>query len=333
MHPTRTRLRSHHASSAPGKGAGRNNKDGENRMGYAKAAAQSGLAMALWAAAGLAFGADVSGKLLATGGVSQIEGAGGGGLTPWALITGYGTRDQLGGNVHATAVRTQDFQLNSAGVAVSIFDRLELSAAKQEFKGSLTPLAPLTFKIKQDIVGAKLRLAGDAVYAQDEWLPQIALGVQVKNNQGIQGLEALGITQVTQLGAKKDSGTDIYLSATKLLLSQSLLYNLTLRSTRANQLGILGYGGDQKNRNQIMAEGSLAYLLNRKTVLGVEYRMKPRNLPTDIEKDAADVFIAYFPSRNVSVTAAYVSLGSVISPVTKNTTRQQGAYLSVQAGF
>ena len=33
------------------------------------------------------------GKLTATGGVSQLEGAGGGGLTPWALITGYGTRD------------------------------------------------------------------------------------------------------------------------------------------------------------------------------------------------------------------------------------------------
>jgi len=36
-------------------------------------------------------------RLLATGGVSQIEGAGGGGLTPWALITGYGTDAQIGG--------------------------------------------------------------------------------------------------------------------------------------------------------------------------------------------------------------------------------------------
>ena len=31
-------------------------------------------------------------RLLATGGVSQVEGAGGGGLVPWALIAGYGTR-------------------------------------------------------------------------------------------------------------------------------------------------------------------------------------------------------------------------------------------------
>lgn len=33
------------------------------------------------------------GRLLLTGGVSTIEGAGGGGLVPWALIGGYGTRD------------------------------------------------------------------------------------------------------------------------------------------------------------------------------------------------------------------------------------------------
>lgn len=37
------------------------------------------------------------GKLTATCGVSQIEGAGGGGLMLWAfLITGYGSRDSYG---------------------------------------------------------------------------------------------------------------------------------------------------------------------------------------------------------------------------------------------
>ena len=40
-----------------------------------------------------------AGKLLATGGVSQVEGAGGGGLANWASIGGYGYRtkpDNLG---------------------------------------------------------------------------------------------------------------------------------------------------------------------------------------------------------------------------------------------
>ncbi len=51
------------------------------------------------------------GKLLATGGVSAVEGAGGGGLAGWALITGYGTRDGIGANVHDTFVGLPDYQL------------------------------------------------------------------------------------------------------------------------------------------------------------------------------------------------------------------------------
>ena len=38
-------------------------------------------------------------RLLATGGVMQIEGSAGGGLTPWALIAGYGTREENGASV------------------------------------------------------------------------------------------------------------------------------------------------------------------------------------------------------------------------------------------
>lgn len=74
-----------------------------------------------------------SAKLLATGGVSQVEGAGGGGLAPWALITGYGTRDAIGANVHYTYANLPDFTLHSGGVAVGFFDRVEVSYARQWF--------------------------------------------------------------------------------------------------------------------------------------------------------------------------------------------------------
>lgn len=268
------------------------------------------------------------GKLSATGGVSQVEGAGGGGLTPWALITGYGTRDSYGGNLHYTAIGTQDYSLGSHGVALGIADRLELSLTQQEFKGQLAPLDRL--KIKQDIFGIKLKLAGDAVYDQDSAMPQIAVGLMYKRNNGIGGLGALGVTNVKQLGAKDDHGIDYYVSATKILLDQSLLLNGTVRATKANQMGLLGFGGDQGNRYQPMLEVSAAYLLNRKLVAGVEYRMKPRNLSVDKEKDYYDAFIAWFPSKNLSVTAAYAVLGDI---TVFNPTRQKGWYLSVQAGF
>jgi hypothetical protein len=268
------------------------------------------------------------GKLTATGGVSQVEGAGGGGLTPWALIAGYGSRDSWGANAHYTRVATQDYSLDSYGVAVGLFDRVELSLATQDFRGSLAPLNEL--RIKQDIVGLKVKLVGDAVYDQDLMLPQIAVGVMAKRNKGVGGLGALGVTKVTQLGAKDESGVDYYVAATKLLLEQSLLLNATVRATKANQMGLLGFGGDKGDSYQAKLEVSVAYMLSRKLVAGLEYRMKPRNLGVDNEKAYYDAFVAWFPSKNLSVTAAYAVLGdiTVFNPV-----RQRGAYLSVQTGF
>jgi len=269
-----------------------------------------------------------SAKLLATGGVSQLEGAGGGGITPWALITSYGTRDSWGANAHYTHVKTQDYSLGTYGVAVGIADRVEFSLARQDFKGDLAPLDQL--QIKQDILGVKLRVAGDAVYEQDSLLPQIAVGVMYKKNKGIGGLGALGVTNVTQLGAKDDSGYDVYVSATKIVLEYSLLLNGTLRSTRANQMGILGFGGDQHSGRKLMPEVSAAYLLTRKLALGAEYRRKPHNLGVDREKAYSDVFIAWFPTKHFSLTAAYAQLGDI---TIFNPKKQKGLYLSAQAGF
>jgi hypothetical protein len=274
----------------------------------------------------LAQGWPDAGKLSATGGVSQVEGAGGGGLSPWALIGGYGTRDSWGANAYAMRLRTQDYALDSVGVALGIADRLELSLAQQHFRGSLAPLDRLS--MKQDILGVKLRLAGDAVVDQDRALPQIAVGALFKRHRGVQGLA--GVDTVTQLGARDERGVDYYVAATKLLLDASLLLNGTVRATKANQMGLLGFGGDRRDNYQAMLEVSAAYMFSRKLVAGVEYRQKPHNLGVDHEKAYYDVFVAWFPSKHLSVTGAYVALGDI---TVFNPTRQRGLYLSVQTGF
>ncbi|HWW69774.1 MAG TPA: DUF3034 family protein [Duganella sp.] len=268
------------------------------------------------------------GKFLATGGVSQVEGAGGGGIVPWALISGYGTRDSWGANTHYTYLKTQDYKLTSYGVAVGIADRVEISLANQEFKGSRAPLDRLA--IEQDIVGVKVKVAGDAVYDQDRWLPQIAVGAMYKKNKGVRGLGALGVTNVTQLGAGDDRGYDYYVAATKILFEQSLLLNATLRSTKANQMGLLGFGGDLRDSRRLMPEISAAYLVTRKLAVGAEYRRKPHNLSVDDEKAYCDAFVAWFPTKNFSMTAAYAELGDI---TIFNPKKQRGLYLSVQAGF
>ena len=127
-----------------------------------------------------------------------------------------------------------------------------------------------------------------------------------------------------QLGAEDEDGTDYYIAATKVLLHQSLLLNLQLRYTEANQLGLLGFGGDREDGYSPEVGASVGYLLTRKIAIGAEYRGKPHNLGADDESAAWDVFVAWAPTRNVSIVAAYLNLGSVLAPVTTVTDDQSG---------
>jgi hypothetical protein len=293
-----------------------------------------------------------SNKLLLTGGVSQVEGAAGGGLTPWALIGGYGTNNEVGGNVHYTYVQSNDFKLNTYGVTLGLFDRLEFSVAQQSFdvsdlrKKVRTGLGADAIgrdNIDQIIVGLKARVFGEAVLDADTWVPQVAVGLQYKENQDKEFIKSAVI------GAKSDHGTDVYIAATKLLLDKNLLLNGTLRFTKANQFGILGFGGDKHDSYRPELEVSAAYLLNKKLAVGAEYRMKPNNLESPAnaalfgganvvdlkEDDAFDVFVAYAPTKNISLTAAYVYLGNIatVKAVGADYGKQDAVYLSAQVGF
>jgi hypothetical protein len=262
-------------------------------------------------------------KLLATGGVSAVEGEGGGGLAAWSLITGYGTRDGVGLNLHETYVGLPDYQLLAPGIAIGLFDRLELSYAWQAFDSEATGAAlglGQGFTFHQNIYGAKLKLIGDAVYDQDSWLPQIAIGLQHKENDRGAVIQAVG--------GKGAVGTDFYLSATKLFLAQSLLLDATVRATKANQFGILGFGGDKHDAYTAQFEGSAAYLISRKFAVGAELRSKPSNLAVAKEGDAFDLFAAYFVNKNLSVTLGYANLGNIVIH-----DHQDGVYLSLQAGI
>jgi Protein of unknown function (DUF3034) len=262
------------------------------------------------------------GKLLATGGVTQIEGAGGSGLTTWALITGYGTERGIGINAHQTFVALDDFTVNSSGVAVGLYDRLELSATRQWFgTGAVGTALGLgdDFSFSQDVWGAKLRLFGNALYPLNPWLPQVALGIQYKHARNGAVLDTIG--------SSRSNDVDFYLSATKAFLAESLIATATVRLTRGSQFGLLGFGGDSTRRTA-QFEGSLAYMLRRNLLVGVDYRTKPDVLAFARERDAAALYVAYFLNKNLSVTLAAVDLG----PIAQQSS-QRGLYLSFQAGF
>lgn len=302
------------------------------------------LRMTLMAACVAAFCAGAqadTGKLLLTSGVSSVDGAAGGGLTPWAVIGSNATDDEIGASAFVSNLGTKDYGLNVFGATLGFKDRYELSIASQDLdtRGTGTALGLPGLHLKQTILGAKVRVAGDAILDSDTLMPQIAVGLQYKTLAST-GLDAT----LTALGAKR-SGVDVYVSATKLFLGSGVLVNGTLRATKANQNGLLGYGatlGGNENRYSLQPELSIGYLLSKNVVVGAEYRFMRNKLEKAgaaaglgnglRSEDWKDIFIAWAPTKNVSLTLAYVDLGVVV-PATTASRKQKGVYVSAQFAF
>ncbi|MBA3836665.1 MAG: DUF3034 domain-containing protein [Zymomonas sp.] len=262
------------------------------------------------------------GKLILTNGISTIEGASGGGLTPWATIAGNETRNGIGVQGSVSVAELKDYDFRSFSLAVGLYDRVEISYAHQildtnRIGGTLG--IGNDYKFKQDVFGAKLRVVGDLVYGP-EMIPAIAIGAQYRRNNNR--------TIVRAVGARSADGLDYYASATKLFLRHSVLLNVTARLTKANQLGLLGYGGDKRNSYSVQLEGTAAYQLSRRFAIGGEYRSKPDNLSIAREDDWFDVFAAYAINRHITATVAYTDLGSIATA-----DKQRGVLFQLQGSF
>jgi hypothetical protein len=267
-------------------------------------------------------------RLLGTWGVTEVEGAGGGGLVPWATIAGTGSSNQIGGSAFVTSLHTGGgYDLKIGGVAVGVHDHVELSMARWSFK--LADVVPGK-ALDMTVAGAKFKVTGDAVYDQDTWLPQISVGAMYK--------QVDDAVLVKALGATSSSDIEVYATATKLWLGAAVGRNLiasgAVRLTKANQFGLAGFGGPGRDQRRLQLEGSLGIMLRDDLVLGAEYRMKPNNLAvspgTQIlkEDDAWDVFVAWFPARIGSITLAWVNLGNIVGKES-----QDGLYVSGQLAF
>ncbi len=261
-------------------------------------------------------------RQLGTGGAMQVEGSSGSGIVSWATISGYGESDETDFTGGFTYLDTDDYQFNMIGASVGWHNRVEVSFAKQELDlNTLGPALGLPgASLKQDVIGAKVRLGGNLVYSK---MPQISFGIQYKKNQ------SFFIPSVA--GARDDQSVDYYLSATKLFLGQPWGFNgfatLTLRSTEANELGLLGFGGDLGGRH-VNAEASWGFFINKSWAVGFDFRQKRSNLSFASEDHWRDVFVAWVPNRHFSLVAAYADLGTV-----GTLPDQKGLYLSATGSF
>lgn len=272
--------------------------------------------------------ADPGGRLIASGGVSSVEGAGGGGLVPWAITGTYATAAELDVALAVTDIQLRDFELQHASVMINWHNRLELSVARNRFDLQDLGVAVNHDDLNLTIVGVKWRVLGDAVFDADNWIPQFAVGAEYKE------LNVDDFDQLvsTTLGAERRFGVDYYLAFSKLFFAaafgRNVVVNLTARSSEANQFGLLGFGGNQEAKRRMFAEVSIALLLTDSVAVGVEYRDKPDQLVGFKEQAASDIFLAWFINKQCSLTLARVDLGNIAL-----IDNQTGTYASLQWVF
>lgn len=262
---------------------------------------------------GLATGAE-QGRILATGGLINVEGAGGGGLLPWSTLAGLSTDPGTDWLVGSSHVQLDDYAVTTVAITGSWNDRAEWSLARSRLD---IDLAPGSLGIEQTIIGGKWRLAGDLIYGKT---PQLTVGVQAK------WLDDDALARA--IGAKSDFGLDFYLGASRLVLDgpfhRNWLVAANVRASKANELGFLGFGGDEHDDYRLSGEFSTALFLNPNWAVGAEFRHKPDNLHAIDESNWLDGFVAWFPNKRVNVALAYVNAGTIAG---KN--HQDGLYVSV----
>ncbi len=283
------------------------------------------------------------GGLLATGGVTSINGVGGGGINPFAVISGYDTNDEVGVTGFFTHLIAGSYTLNSGGASVGLFNRVEVSVARQNFDlgspGASLGLGP-DFNLSQNIISAKVRLFGNAVYDQGTMLPVMAVGASYHENV-TSAFPGTNEALPKAVGSHLD-GTTFYVVATKLfidgLFGHYTLVSAGARLTNSNYNGLLGFGGTNaagqfKSGYHVEPFFDFAYFPDRKFAVGYEFRAMPHfdvagALNLNTTNNWQDVFVAYFPTKNLSITAAYAALGTIAGAKNSN-----GLYLSFTATF
>lgn len=274
-----------------------------------------------------------TGRLIVTGGATMVEGSAGGGIVPLAFITGLGARDEIGGVVFASNDSLDDHDIRVGGFGIGLYDRVEFTfshinvIADESLAGQVLG----NTNVETQVLGVKVKVAGDAMYSPDIWLPQIAVGVQYKRNLDDKLMDQLGVD---------DDGWDVYVAATKVyhgaLFGRNIFLNGVLRATKANQIGAFGFGNnassdDDDDEYSLVFEASAGVLLTTKFLIGGEYRQKPNN---DLLGGAVDeddwwtAFAAWFPNKHVALVAAYTNFGTIGLDED-----QDGIYTSIQVTY
>lgn len=183
-----------------------------------------------------------------------------------------------------------------------------------------------TLDIREDAIelhnfNARALLLKEGDFDQS-WMPAVTLGLHYKYNDTIDDIDNRLLGTLDGLGIKDNDGVDVTLYASRLFTSlpRPLMVNVGLRSTKAAQIGLLGFTGDRKT----LFEANFGLLVLDNLVIGGEYRQKPDEytpIPGLIEKedDWWSAFITYVVNDNMTASIAYAHMGDVLNHEANNT--------------
>lgn len=267
----------------------------------------------------------VSASFGAQAAITNIDGQAGGGLVPWALLSS-GTL-----NVAITNLATPNLNVNSVAINTSFANRVEVSVAH-----NMLGIGGMSNPSNVDNYGIKVKLndMGDA-------MPQFAIGAVYKHASGTLVDALASKTGALGLGVSTSS-TDLYVTASKIVnMGKTVLFNVAVRGSKANELGFLGFGGGNatgaKTGYSVLPEVSAEIFAAENVILGAEYRAQADNSVAAtagaLHTNAAyDLHIVYVANKNLALTAAYTNLG-VVAPGVLGSGKQNGLLVQGQVSF
>lgn len=180
-----------------------------------------------------------------------------------------------------------DIGQTTIGIADTFGKRLELSYGYES-----VAVAGLAHSTHKSNIGAKLLILEENSFGT-KFVPAVSVGTIYK-------------TTTQPLPGAKDSGTDYYLVATKMIpeLPRPVLLSAGVLSTKGQITGILGFNDERKE----CFFANIDVLPINELALGFEYRQGP-SYSNFKQADHWNVHAAWFVNKNLTLITAYANAG------------------------
>jgi hypothetical protein len=147
------------------------------------------------------------------------------------------------------------------------------------------------------------------------WMPAVAAGAYYKRNGEVRTINKRLLGGLRWMGMDDDEGVDFTVTASRQFccpLGGPVVVSAGVRFTESNQAGFFGFRDGYRG----VFEGSVAWPLSERLVVGAEFRQKPDRLrrvgslylPED---NAWALFAAYRVNEHLSIGLGYANVGRV----------------------